>query len=946
MSSYQRGSEWRRWDLHVHTPGTVKNDGFSGTNSDEKWDIFYRDIANYVGDASDPTKNIAVIGITDYLSVKNYRKVVSDECLPASVIFTLPNVEMRIIPIARHSPINIHFLFNPIIIDDVESRFFSKLSFRHGSTDFSASETELIRLGRLNNKSLNDEDAYITGIEQFIPSFRDVQDVFAKDPDLRKDTIILVSNSSNDGVSGAVDHTDYFDTRTGDSQLKTLRQSIYRFVDGVFSATPTDMEYFLGKKQNGSEKLVVKDIGKLMPCLHGSDAHKNVDLFEPDEYRYCWIKADPTFNGLKQIVYEPEERVCISATKPQVKPSYQVIESITITHPDFQSEPVVFNDKLNCIIGGKSTGKTTLLHNLARAIDLKQVDDRIEMMAIRTKGNERIKPMALEFDPSTISVKWLDGAKSTDRKIIYIPQTYLNRLVDSPEETTVIDNIVEQTVLDNEDTEGKPLSDAKCVLVLSINERKSSITTKLLELISKHERIEYVKEQSANLGIEELVRQEIADLKSERDKQSQALELSDKDITTYDLAVANIRTQSQILEQAETEITRITNITKVVKSTGGDLGLSEETLSEVRTIVDALILTANETWNKRKSEIIDYLESKKDASIKSKGDSTSDYNRLKGKIEMSHVIKELTSRITIECDKLKQIESYKHEILECNKQFDILLNEISEFVINIKSDYQTYADYINTNVQNRDEDFSYSVQIPFRLQDFITKWIDVFGIKSSKGREIVNVDKFSSVDYTIQLIKTIINKTLDGSIVPKKNVTKEQALRNILGDWYNIKYVVRMGYDTIEKMSAGNKALVLLKLLIELADSSYPILIDQPEDDLDNRSVYNSLIEFIKSKKIHRQIIVVTHNANIVLGADADEVIIANQVVLDPSQRKRRFEFRSGSIEDDLPVSNTAGAVKDNILYTQGIQQHICDILEGGKLAFENRKNKYRIFGL
>jgi predicted ATP-dependent endonuclease of OLD family len=152
-----------------------------------------------------------------------------------------------------------------------------------------------------------------------------------------------------------------------------------------------------------------------------------------------------------------------------------------------------------------------------------------------------------------------------------------------------------------------------------------------------------------------------------------------------------------------------------------------------------------------------------------------------------------------------------------------------------------------------------------------------------------------------------------------------------------------MGYDTIENMSAGNKALVLLKLLIELADSNYPILIDQPEDDLDNRSVYDSLIGFIRSKKINRQIIVVTHNANIVLGADADEVIVANQVLLDPSQKKRRFEYRSGSIENDHPVYKLDKTVDEGILNARGIQQHICDILEGGITAFEKRKNKYHI---
>ena len=152
-----------------------------------------------------------------------------------------------------------------------------------------------------------------------------------------------------------------------------------------------------------------------------------------------------------------------------------------------------------------------------------------------------------------------------------------------------------------------------------------------------------------------------------------------------------------------------------------------------------------------------------------------------------------------------------------------------------------------------------------------------------------------------------------------------------------------MGNDTIEKMSPGKKALVLLKLLIELADSDCPILIDQPEDDLDNRSVYDLLIEFIRNKKVNRQIIIVTHNANIVLGADADEVIVANQDGVDSEKKAHRFEYRSGSIENDCPLYKHDGTIEDGVLNKQGIQQHICDILEGGITAFEKRKNKYHI---
>ena len=189
----------------------------------------------------------------------------------------------------------------------------------------------------------------------------------------------------------------------------------------------------------------------------------------------------------------------------------------------------------------------------------------------------------------------------------------------------------------------------------------------------------------------------------------------------------------------------------------------------------------------------------------------------------------------------------------------------------------------------------------------------------------------------------------DGDIVSvdtvalKNGYNVESALREIFDDWYNIKYNVKMGEDNIDVMSPGKKALVLLKLLIDMAESKCPILIDQPEDDLDNRSVFDDLIPFIKKKKKDRQIIVVTHNANVVLGADADEIIVANQNGNNCPNKEYRFEYRTGAIEEDKPIIKDDGAIEDGILNKQGIQQHICDILEGGERAFELRKHKYHI---
>lgn len=53
---FARGSEWRRWDLHIHTPGTKKNDNYTGTDNEKKWDNFYKKIEAYVGDGTDPSR--------------------------------------------------------------------------------------------------------------------------------------------------------------------------------------------------------------------------------------------------------------------------------------------------------------------------------------------------------------------------------------------------------------------------------------------------------------------------------------------------------------------------------------------------------------------------------------------------------------------------------------------------------------------------------------------------------------------------------------------------------------------------------------------------------------------------------------------------------------------------------------------------------------------------
>lgn len=138
-------------------------------------------------------------------------------------------------------------------------------------------------------------------------------------------------------------------------------------------------------------------------------------------------------------------------------------------------------------------------------------------------------------------------------------------------------------------------------------------------------------------------------------------------------------------------------------------------------------------------------------------------------------------------------------------------------------------------------------------------------------------------------------------------------------------------------MSPGKKAFIVLKLILDFSDSKIPVLIDQPEDSLDNRAIYNELTAYIKKTKLNRQIILVTHNPNIVVAGDCENVIVANQES-DVSKNKngKVFDYVNGALES---------IVKDEksqfLLQRYSIKEHVCDILEGGRIAFLKRESKY-----
>lgn len=130
------------------------------------------------------------------------------------------------------------------------------------------------------------------------------------------------------------------------------------------------------KEATVSREAVIGNCGSLKPCIHGSDAHTESKLFKPDDNRYCWIKADLSFNGLKQILNEPIDRVYIGEEPPLFENirnnSTKFIDSVNIKPIDSFSDKstwfnneILLNKELVAVIGNKGNGKSAIADIIA-----------------------------------------------------------------------------------------------------------------------------------------------------------------------------------------------------------------------------------------------------------------------------------------------------------------------------------------------------------------------------------------------------------------------------------------------------------------------------------------------------------------------------------------------------------------------------------------------------
>lgn len=191
---------------------------------------------------------------------------------------------------------------------------------------------------------------------------------------------------------------------------------------------------------------------------------------------------------------------------------------------------------------------------------------------------------------------------------------------------------------------------------------------------------------------------------------------------------------------------------------------------------------------------------------------------------------------------------------------------------------------------------------------------------NNKMEKLIRETGFDEIDSVLDFIRKVlqvVDEDIDNST---KKIFDKQNFYDLLChlDYIGVAYKLKMGGRDLEELSPGERGIVLLVFYLALSKNNIPIIIDQPEDNLDNQSVYSKLVPCICEAKKKRQVIIVTHNPNIAIACDAEQILYCHM-----NKTTHEIRYSSGAIEEPE------------------IRKCVVDVLEGTYPAFDLRKKKY-----
>lgn len=1025
-NAFERGSEWRQWDLHVHTPASfhwkgAKFDADPNSANNRK----LVDEMIVAMNAAAP----AVFALMDYWTFDGWfalKRRLKEAGAPKLLKTVFPGIELRLMAPMKtpNKRLNAHVLFSDRIADQALHDF--KGMLRIAGVDRPLSDAALILLAQTASED-------ILAAKTF------------KKADMADEAKALYAGSSMaeltvESYRGAIEQVKDdlaigfmpYDTSDGLDDVKW--QEHYAYFIGLFKTSPIfesrNLELrdcFIGELTEKNKSFLKKFQERLgnVPRLvvSGSDAHCFVGAKGDNDKRgygdfpsgkITWIKADPTFHGLQQAIMEPAKRSFIGERPPkQVEIEANrtfYIDRIEINKHVantagawLDGTNVPLNADLVAIIGNKGSGKSALADVIALLGNSRQKLHFSFLKKDRFRGKSG--------DPArnfTGKLTWLDSKDETrnlnedpppDRveMVRYIPQGHFEDLCNAHvtgnsdaferELRAVIFSHTSEAIrlgaldfdqlIDQQESGFRiQLNDFRKDLhrinqeIAAFEEQlQPNVKSALQELlVVKNRQIEEhnkIKPTVRSKPADELTpdQQAAAAQLEILASQLQSLEVDATKNSTSELALAgklkavqNVRERLRVFERAHRQF---------IDDTHRDLaliGLKPEDLitlnvnneplekivsaipeeqSKLKTESDAAldkktkILAEQELLNaKLNAPQLEYQQelqaltawNVKLVELTGTTDSPDAQLGLQARIDQ---LNELPGRLSAHHDQRTKLTGEIFDVLEAQRKARELL-------------FKPVQDLIQGNSLIREE---YKLQfqatlggsadvVGVALFDLIKQTSGEFrGADDSYGviRTLADKYDFNKRDAALSFVLDLHEKVAEAARASGKTtygitpvLKKDRAAAEVYDLLFGLsflepRYSLLFQEAQIEQLSPGQRGALLLIFYLLVDKGRNPIILDQPEENLDNETVVSLLVPVLTEAKKRRQIIMVTHNPNLAVVCDAEQVVWSS------------FDRKKGS-----KISYVAGAIE-----SPEINEHVVNVLEGTMPAFNNRRIKY-----
>jgi hypothetical protein len=947
-SEFSKGSEWRKWDLHIHTPLSI----YQNYGGESKWDEFIDALEHLPSD-------VKVIGINDYYFIDGYEKVMQykkqGRLSNIEKIFSV--LEFRIDTFGSGNEnnlqkINLHIIFN--IDENNLDREIQKIK-----KEF----IELIPVTKLEQhqtKTLSRENLVIEGendlqkgFSSLIPSTEKVFELL-NGPTWQNNFFLLLGYKEWSNLEK-------------NNQLKPFKKNLFERVNAFFTSN---------YESYNRSKIWLEEYGD-KPLLHSLDIHdfnvldtackdRNGNYRKPFKY-FCktWIKADPTFEGLTQVVYEPKNRLYIGDENPDMYRE-NCINSIAVDKKWFPQKTLPLNNGLISIIGARGSGKTALLDFIALGTNAYYK----YKASFLCKAEDEVQPLVTKtiFDGQEISRKFDPRNEGMEQPLVqYLSQQFVEDLCSEEGSTEKLQVEIERFIFDGLDDVDRmgtsKFSELKNILCESSEQAIKLYDGKISELNREISQIHYLQTaELSNKRMEKLSKEaELKILQSKLpklDKSIQNKSLNNfKTINDQKLKLeSELKLEQSQYKELEQIFSEMIDFNKTIieknrhfKDRLNKFNLDERKLSKLDieypelllSYVSELIQARKDEFNKRLGSgespaegTYKYLKQKLSEIQKDMNTYTENekyYLEISKKIAQTNItLKEIEIQI-------KKIEDLSIEKLQKErlKMYQQIFEEFAKEKTILESLYEPLINQLKNNEQEKQ--LGFFVKIGVENGSWISRGEKLIDFRKAKDfRDRDKLEKLSKEKLfeawgscnSILIGKAIDDFTNNEARIMGKYLLESKSLID-LADWLfstkhiSISYEMTFNGVPLKLLSPGAKGVLLMLLYLGIdKNDTRPLLIDQPEDNLDPESVFNILVPYFVEAKKRRQIIMVTHNPNLVVATDSDQVIIA-KITPKGTGHLPVFEYLGGGLENPKIVDK------------------ICSILEGGKEAFLKREHRY-----